>query len=92
MRAKKMNTIETYWVCACDTCGDMMEVARPRKVCPFDNPPFVIHIDGYEDVAECNVYNYQRQECTVCGWSDDYAGYTTCPENCAVYYNCEVSE
>ena len=33
----------------------------------------------------CNVYNYERQSCTVCDWSDDYAGYTTCPE-------CEVSE
>jgi hypothetical protein len=76
------NTIETYWVCACDTCGEREIVARPRTKCPFDEPP----ISALTGKAEpCNVYNYERQSCTVCDWSDDYAGYTTCPE-------CEVSE
>ena len=76
--------MRTYWICACDTCGDMQEVARPRKVCPFDDPPYVIHIDGYEGVAECNVYNYQRQECDECDWADDWAPNRKCCPDCEV--------
>ena len=82
-----LGTVTVTWTCSCDVCGDIMTVARPRRVCPFNNPPLIVTFTGTYR-AECSVYNYQRVKCEVCDYADDWSGQKTgdaCPE-------CGVSE
>jgi len=67
----QVGTLTLSWTCACDTCGDLTTVERPRRVCPFDDAPLRIVAGGRTEAIECEVYNYQRVSCDVCDYSHD---------------------
>jgi len=52
--------LEILLICECYECGDIEEVKRERKVCPFDN--------------QCNyeLFHYQRERCVNCDYADYY--------------------
>jgi len=60
MKCCEERKLEIILICECYDCGDIQEVQRKRKVCPFDK----------DCIFELN--HYKRESCVNCDYSDYY--------------------